>query len=107
MYKRYAVERREVMLSIERRVVWRVKRVGMYGTMLKSGRMRRAVANCLLRVVFSCSRFRIKFSCSVIFESVTMIWGGRLSEVMKHGKRTVPSSSRAPSKESSDSLSVG
>ena len=56
------------MLSIERRVVCPLKRVGMYGTMLKSGRAKRAVANCLLRVEFSCSRVRIKFSCSVMLE---------------------------------------
>lgn len=54
------------MLSIERRVVRPSNRVGMYGTILKSGRAKRAVENCLLRVVFSCSSVRIKFSCSVM-----------------------------------------
>ena len=63
------------MLSIERRVVCPSKRIGMYGTMLKSGRAKRAVANCLLRVVFSCSRVRIKFSCSVILALGRTVWG--------------------------------
>jgi len=63
------------MLSIERRVVCPSKRVGMYGTMLKIGRAKRAVANCLLRVVFSCSRVRIKFSCSVMLTLGRTVWG--------------------------------
>ncbi len=56
------------MPSIERRVVCPSNRVGMYGIMLKSGRTKRAVANCLLRAVFSCSIVRIRFSCSIMLE---------------------------------------
>ena len=63
------------MLSIESRVVCSLKRVGTSGTMLKSGRARRAVANCLLRVVFSRSRVRIKFSCSVRLVLVKTVRG--------------------------------
>jgi len=52
------------MLRSERSVVRELKRVGIYGTMLRRGSARSAAANCLLRAVFSCSRVRIKFSCS-------------------------------------------
>jgi hypothetical protein len=62
------------MLSIERRVVRPSNRVGMYGTILKSGRAKRAVPNCLLRVVFSCSSVRIKFSCSVMLALGRTVW---------------------------------
>ncbi len=48
------------MLSRERSDVCVLKRVG-----LSTGRARRDVTNCLLRAEFSCSRFRIKFSCSM------------------------------------------
>jgi hypothetical protein len=74
--------------------------------MLKSGRARRAVANCLFLVVFSCSSVRIKFSCSV---KLALARDGVLqkAEVQEGNSRNLPSSSRAPGEESSESFSVG
>lgn len=56
------------MLRSERSIVRGLKRVRIYGTMLRRGRARSAVANCLLRAMFSCSRVCIKFSCSALLD---------------------------------------
>lgn len=63
---RYAVERRDVMLRMERKVSWAVKRDPRYGNMQTRGSGKKIFAYSALRVVFSRMRDWIRDSCSVL-----------------------------------------